>query len=706
VSSVTSMVASTPHRLTPLLAPRSIAFVGASPRPNTPGHDMLRIIKRAGFDGQVWGINPKYQEVEGFPCLPALDRLPAPVDLAVLSVANARLEETLDAAIAASARAAVVFASGYLEDDANPPLIERLRAKARAADMPVCGVNCMGYYNDESRVWICGFPSPRQPVPGNIAFIAQSGSVFGALAHNDPRLRYNLVVNPGNELVTTVADYLDYALDQPATRVVGLFLETVRDPGRFVAALDKASRRRIPVVVLKIGRTDESRKLALSHTGAIAGNDAAYLALFDRYGVIRVETEDEMAATLMLLAHERGAAPGGIATIHDSGGQREMLVDLAADLGVPFGRIDAGTRARLAKRLEYGLEPHNPLDAWGTGNDFIGIFTECLQALVDDPDTALGILFADVRDNYYLSDGYLEAAKAVAARTTKPVLIATHFSGVRHDDVVRRAMAAGIPVLDGTQPALLAARHALEFRDALTRPRQTASSADPALSARWRGRLAAGRALDEADSLALLADYGIPVVAAQVVDSADTAIAAAAAIGYPVALKTAAPGIHHKSDVGGVQLGLRDEGALRAGYAQIAARLGPRAVVEPMAPAGIELALGLIVDPQFGPVVMIGAGGTLIEVLRDVSYGLAPFDQHTARRMLDRLKLRPLLDGMRGRPAADLSALAAAVARFSILAADLGDLLAEADVNPLIAGPQGPLAVDALVVPRPHTTEG
>jgi acyl-CoA synthetase (NDP forming) len=691
---------STPHRLAPLLAPRSIAFVGASPRPNTPGSDMLRIIRRAGFDGRVYGINPKYQEVEGYPCFAAFDRLPEPVDLAVLSVANAKLEEVLAAAIAAKARAAVVFASGFLEGDGDPPLVARLALIARAAGMPVCGVNCMGYYNDDARVWICGFPGRSQPLPGHIALIAQSGSVFGALAHNDQRLRFNLVVNPGNELVTTAADYLDYALEQPTTRVVGLFLETVRDPRNFVAALAKAQRLGIPVVVLKIGRTEESRRLAISHTGAIAGDDAAYQALFERYGAIRVATEDELAATLLLLGHDRRAAAGGIATIHDSGGQREMLVDLAADHAVPFARIGKATERKLAARLEYGLEPHNPLDAWGTGKDFVGIFTDCLQALVDDPGTALGILFADVRDNYYVSDGLFEAAKSVAARTDKPVLIATHFTGVRHDNLVRRATAAGLPVLDGTIPALLAVRHALEFRDALGRPPMALSPIDPAVTRRWRARLVEPRVLDETESLALLADYGVPAIAARIVASGAEAIAAAQVFGYPVALKTAAPGVHHKSDVGGVRLGLADSTALGTAYGEMAGRLGPRAVVEPMAPGGVELALGLIVDPQFGPVVMVGAGGALVELLGDVRFGLAPFDAATARRLLDGLKLRRLLDGTRGRPPADLSALIEAVARFSALAANLGDLLAEADVNPLIAGPAGVVAVDALIVPR------
>ena len=212
------------HYLTPLLAPRSIAFVGASPRPDSPGNDMLKMIDRAGFTGTVYPINPNYPEIEGRRCYGALADLPGPVDLVVLAVANAKLEATLREAIAIGARAAVIFASGYLEDDSVPPLTDRIAALARKAGMPVCGGNGMGFYNDAAGVWAAGFRNERLPRPGNITLISHAGSVFGALAHNDPRLKYNLVVSAGQELVTTAADYLDYALEQPETGVVGMFL--------------------------------------------------------------------------------------------------------------------------------------------------------------------------------------------------------------------------------------------------------------------------------------------------------------------------------------------------------------------------------------------------------------------------------------------------------------------------------------------------
>ncbi len=685
------------HPLSPLLSPRSIAFVGASPRPDTLGNDMLRMIARSGFEGAIYPINPNYQEIEGRRCYPSFAELPEPVDLAVLGVSNARLEASLKEAIAHRARAAVIFASGYLENDTDPPLTRRITALAHAAGMPICGGNGMGFYNDVGRVWAAGFANLREPRPGHIAFISHAGSVFGAFAHNDPRFRFNLVVSAGQELVTTAAEYLDYALELDSTRVVGLFLEAVRAPAEFSAALAKAAERDIPVVVLKTGRTEASAALALSHSGAIAGNDAAYQALFDRYGVTRVDTLDELAATLLLFAQGRPAASGGLAAIQDSGGERELVIDLAARHKVPFARIGASTVARLKERLEYGLEPVNPLDAWGTGKDFIDIFSECFSALVDDRDAALGIFFNDLRDGFYIHDGFAEAALRVHAATTKPIAYATNFSAVRHDRIALRLSEAGVPVLDGTVPALLAARHMMARRDFLARPADAVPTARPTRD--WRTRLAAG-GLDEHEALALLGDYGIPTSPARVVTTEEAARAAAREIGFPVACKTAMPEIQHKTERRGVKLNLADEAAVGAAYADLAVRLGPRVLVTRMADPGIELALGLVNDPQFGPVVMVGAGGTLVELMRDARYGLAPFGTRTARRLLDGLAIRPLLDGMRGAPPADIDSAADAIARFSVMAAALADAIGECDLNPLIAGARGAVAVDALIIPR------
>jgi len=683
------------HRLAPLLTPRAVALVGASPKPGSVGRGMIASATMGETPARIHLVNPNYPEIAGQPCYGSLADLPETVDLAVLGVANARLEAALADAIKAGVRAATIFASGYLEDDAEPKLTVRLSAMAKEAGIAICGGNCMGFYNLEYGLRICGFPPPDWMRAGGIAFITHSGSAFSALCHNDKRLGINLAVSAGQELATNVADYLDYVLSLESTKVAGLFLETVRDPEGFTAALGKAQAKNIPVVALKVGRTAESAALAVSHSGALAGNHAAYAALFDRYNVIAVDSMDDLTNALHFYACGRELAPGGIATVHDSGGFRELAMDLAVERRVPFAKINAATTAKLAARLYYGLEPINPLDAWGTGNDWEGIFHDCMQALIDDPDTALAALCVETRDGYALTEGYGEMLRAIQAGTSKPVILATNIASNSSDDVAVRLAHDGVPVLSGVASMLTVVRKAMDRRD---RKPSAAPALPRGLRDKWCARLETGKPLDEAESLVLLGDYGVPVLPHRLVENEADLLEAAKSFGT-VAVKTAMPGILHKSDVGGVKLDLTVETAAAA-YADLRQRLGPRVIVMPMAGQGVELSFGMTSDPQFGPIVMLGAGGVLIELMRDRRFALPPFGPEEAMRHLDALALRPLLDGKRGAPPADLAALSQALSRFSILAADLGDLIAEMDVNPLIAGPHGCVALDALIIPR------
>jgi acetate---CoA ligase (ADP-forming) len=621
----------------------------------------------------------------------------------VLGVPNAALEAQLRAAAEAGIPAAVIFASCLDPEPpaaAVPPLAQRLRQVALAAGMAVCGGNGMGFFNLEHNLRVCGYPEPVDLPSGPVAVISHSGSVFSALLHNHRDLRFNLVVSAGMELVTTAAAYLDHALDLPSTRVAAPFLETVREPAAFRAALAKAAGRGIPVVALKVGRGPAATELVAAHSGALAGEDAAYQALFDAYGVARVATLDELVDTCELLAAGRRAFPGGLAAIHDSGGERVHLLDLATELRVPLAAISETTRGKLEAVLEPGLPATNPLDAWGTGNDAEPIFAACIRALLDDPDTAA--LALNLTTEPTADTSYTGLALEAARSTAKPVAVVANLASAvdRADAATLRA--AGVPVLEGTASGLAAFGHLLAHRDFLAHPLPAgAPGPGPEVYRRWRDRLTdPGRPPDEAEGLAMLADWGVPVVAAEVAERPDAALAAAERLGWPVALKTAAPGVRHKSDVGGVRLGLDGPDQLAAAYADLAGRLGPRVLVAAMAGPGVELALGVVRDPQFGPLVMVAAGGLLVEVLRDRRFALPPVDRRRSLALLDRLAVRPLLDGVRGAPPVDLDAVADAVVRLSALAADLGDQLAAIDVNPLVAGPDGCVVVDALVVPE------
>jgi acyl-CoA synthetase (NDP forming) len=660
---------------------------------------MVHQLRVGGFEGDVFPVNPRYREVLGLPCFPSLDDVPGIPELVLLGVPNAALEEQLGAAARARARGAVIFASAHEDEPpaGRPSLGERLAAIAREADMVVCGPNCMGFVDVEGGLRALAFEEREDLEPGPVTWLSHSGSAFSALLHNDRGIRFNLAVSTGLELTTTMADYLAAALERPSTGVVALFLETVRDPGAFRAALARAVERDVPVIALKVGREEATRGLIEAHSGALAGEDAAYEAVFDAHVVVRVETLDELADTVELFAAGRRAGPGGLASIHDSGGERAHIVDVAARVAVPFARISEETTERLASRLDPGLPAVNPLDAWGTGRDYEAIFADCMRALLDDPDTA-ALAFSVDLSGEDLEPGYMEVARQVYPSTSKPMAVLTNLTSAVAPGAAASLRAAGIPVLEGTATGLLGFRHLFEHRDAAGRPPLRRPEPVPdEVRGRWLARLGATDPWTEVEALRLLADYGIPTVAAMAAGSEDEAVAAAERTGWPVALKTAEAA--HKSDVDGVRLGIADAEDLRKAYRDVAARLGPRVTVAAMAPPGVELALGLARDPQFGPLVMVAAGGVLIEVLRDRRLAVPPIDGPRARAMIDRLSIRPLLDGVRGEPAADLDAVTGALVGLSALAVDLGDRIETLDVNPLIAGPEGCAAVDALVVP-------
>ena len=366
---------------------------------------------------------------------------------------------------------------------------------------------------------------------------------------------------------------------------------------------------------------------------------------------------------------------------------------------MPFAQISEHTVARLDAVLEPDLARVNPLDAWGSPHDYEATFGECFDALVSDPDAAMGLVISDVLTGFGASETWGRMAVRALGRHTKPIAIAALYAATNHADFGERITKAGVPVIYGAAAALKAVRNMLAYRDAPQRP-DPGPGAPVAAVAAWRGRLATGTPLDEAESLALLSDFGIPAQPARVAESLEEAAAAARELGYPVALKTTRPGLAHKSEAGGVKLGLADEAALWEACRDLRARLGPRVLVSPMVGAGVEMALGVVVDPQFGPLVMAGAGGELVEFHKDTRFALTPLDVAAASRLIDGLAVRPLLDGVRGRPGADMAALVDGILRLAALADALGDVLAEIDVNPFIAGPDGGVAVDALVIPK------
>jgi acyl-CoA synthetase (NDP forming) len=688
-----------------MLEARSVAVVGASVKAGSLGRQMMAELRRGGFDGAVYPVNPGYDQIDGLPCFPSILEVPEPVDLAILGLANARIEQAMRDAATAGAASVVTFSSLYEEPSDGPSLADRVAAIAREHGMALCGGNGMGFLNLEAKLRATGFATPDEMRFGPVTFVSHSGSAFAALAFSDRGIGFNLVVSSGQEIVTTTDEYLEYALGLASTRVLALMLETVRAPERFVAALHRAAEAGVPVVALKVGRTESSKAMVTAHSGALAGEHGAFEAVFDAFGVHEVRSLDEMADTIELFSSPRRVtgAGGGIASVHDSGGERALFADLAADERVPFAAVSSATLARVSETLDPGLEAANPLDAWGTGIDADRIFCETFLAFAEDPAVAAMAFVVDLtRQGEPYDEGYLQIAKDVWAATEVPFCVLSNLASAVAREEAAMLRDGGIPVLEGAVTGLRALRHLLD--DAAVRGR-TAAAPDAAplpedVRARWVARLSEDRPFDEHEGLVLLADAGIPVVASRVAEDAETAVAAAEEIGFPVAMKTAAPGVAHKSDVGGVRLGIADAPALVLAYGDLAARFGPRVTVAAMAPSGVEVALGIVRDPTFGPLVLVAAGGVLVEVLGDRRLALPPIDRDGAMRLLDGLAIRPLLDGVRGASPADIDALADAIVRLSVFAAELGDRIDALDANPVIVSERGCVAVDALVVPR------
>ncbi|MGH3498903.1 MAG: acetate--CoA ligase family protein [Nocardioidaceae bacterium] len=679
-----------------MLGARSIAVVGASARPGSFGERLTLEALRSPSAPTVHLVHPSHREVLGRSCVPSLSDLPDPVDLVLLGVPDAALADQLELAGDRGDGGAVVFGSAH-------GLGERLGQVADRHGLALCGGGCMGFVNVAEGVRAIGYLERFPLTTGPIALVTHSGSVFSALLRTHRKLEFSLAVSSGQEIVTTTADYLSYALSREETRVVGLVSETLRDVPALRRWLSYARERDVPVVALTVGASPTGRAMVAAHSGALAGDDAAWEALCEAHGVHRVADLDEMADTLELFALGRRAdrAGTGIATVHDSGAERALVADVASAEGVPFAPLVDSTRARLAAVLDPGLEAVNPLDVWGTGAGTEGLFTECLTAMTDDPSVSAVALAIDLVPELDGDESYPRAVETAAASTTKPVVVLSNLAASLDQAAALRLRTRGIPVLEGTRSGLRALRHLLDHAAAGAVPAVSPRPArvDHERQRRWQSRLLQGP-LDATTSLALLADYGIAAVASRPASDIDAVLRAANLVGWPVVLKTDEPGVVHKSDVSGVVIGLDDPVSVREAYARLRAVLGPRAVVQRHIGEGTEAALGVVRDPLLGPMVLLAAGGTLVELMNQRAVALPPVNEARAAAMLERLPFAALLDGVRGRPPGDRRALVAAVVALSTLAVELGGCLEALDVNPLVVGPEGAVAVDALVVVR------
>ncbi|MFQ3222260.1 MAG: acyl-CoA synthetase (NDP forming) [Porticoccaceae bacterium] len=688
------------HRLQPLLKPSSIAVLGASQKSGSVGNEVIVNLLRGGFEGSIYPVNPGYEEILGIACYPSLVDLPARPDMVIFAISDRRIESALDEVIALNIPACTIFSALILDNDSTPNLKQRIATKAQNAGLLVAGANGMGFYNVRDRVLAGGFDTRDHPYPGNVSLISQSGAGMSGIVDCEQRLQFNLAVSSGYELTVSMEDYLDYALDLKETKVVGLFLETSRYPHKLIQAFKKANQRRIPIVVLKVGRTDLAAELAVSHSGALAGSDQCYNAVFDRYGVQRVDDMDQLATTLIMFAQTDQITQGDVVSLHDSGGERQLMIDLADSLKVPLTKLQPSTITQLENLLDAGLPAVNPLDGWGAGGpNASAMMADCFTALLADTGAALGAVIHDRGPNSEVYSSYLNYLHQAHVASGKPVFLVANRQGSGTDELAITSTHNGFAVIDGVSQFLIGARCLLNYRDFQLREPMSSVGIDQTKCDYWRQRLQAETKVTETLASQCLADLGIPMLQSILVGSEKELALAAASVGFPLVLKTAQPEIDHKSDVGGVVLNIANQADLLKAYREIADRLGPKGMVAPMLQSsGIEMILGISRDSQFGPTVVAGFGGIFAEVLSDVAVLIPPFNATTVKRVLENLSMADLLKGARGASKVDVDSYCEVAARLSEIAVAFSDTLVEVDINPIMLTADGCVGLDALMV--------
>ena len=707
-----------PTTLDPLFKPRSIAVIGASTDPTKLSGRPVRYLKQY-FRGAIYPVNPRAQQVQGLNAIASVDDLPEDIDQAIVCLPSRHVVSTLVACAARGVKTAVVFSAGFAEvGDAGRDMQERIRELARATGMRILGPNCMGVMNlaqvDDGEgsglgQTISTFTiavEEHPPKAGPVGIVSQSGA-FAAHAYTlaaQRGLGLSCWATTGNDCDIEFADCLAYLANDPATRVIMGYMEGCADPEKLLDALELARANRKPVVIVKVGASQVGRKAAASHTAVLTGGDEVFEAVFRQYGVHRARTLDEFFDVAYACSFGRSpkARKIGIASI--SGGVGILMADRAVSLGLDVAPMPDAAAARLKAILPYA-GVGNPVDMTAQIIAQPELVQRNLEVMLAEGGyDAVAVFLTNVFYSDALCERMLDGFANVRRAYPDALMVLCTITSA---DVRARLEALGYPVFDeptrmvDTVAAL--ARFDRSFSELRAPARARARVDDPAL-------VLPAETLNEFDAKQALARTGFPVVEERLVATREAAVEACDALGYPVAVKVASPDIPHKSEIGGVELGLDNASRVEAAFDSVMSRAHTRApharidgvVVARMAPPGVETILGTSLDPVFGPVVMFGLGGIFVEVMRDVTLRVAPFDVDEAHRMIGEIKSAAVLDGVRGRPAADREALALALARLSRIAAANADTVESIDINPFVVLPvgQGAFAVDALIVAR------
>jgi len=686
--------------LASFLDPHSIAVIGASRDPSKVGGSVLANLRSAGFAGRIVPVNLLATTVQGLPAFPSLQAVDGPVDLAVITVPAPAVLSALKECVAKGVGGAVVISAGFRESGEDGRRREaELREWLRGQPIRVLGPNCLGWIRPSRRLNVTF--APGMPEAGGIAFVSHSGALAVAILDwaRERRMGFSLFASLGNQADLTEADVLEAVTADAETRVIAAYIEGVADGRRFFEALSAAAAVK-PVVLLKTGRSAEGARAVSSHTGALAGSDRAFDAAVKQAGALRAGTVEELFDLARGLVSQPLPRGRRLLVVTNGGGLGIVATDAAREAGLALDPLDAAVRERLAAVLPPTASLANPVDLVGDAD--AARYSHALHAIGGaGADAALVVLTAQAA-----TDSLGVARAVIGATRGWSIPIAGAFvGGARVAPGARAFEEAGIPCYPFPEPAvrtLAGMARLAERRGRREEPARFPVRVEEAEAAVARLRASGRSTFGMAELEPLLDSYGIPCASTGSAATPGEAASVAERLGFPVALKLRSPDITHKTEVGGVRLGLGSAGEVaEAATAMLASVRAARpdarlegVLVQRMAPPGKELLLGMIRDPQFGPLVVVGFGGIYVEVLKDTAARLCPLAVRDAHEMLGELRMAPLLKGVRGEPAIDLDALAETICRFAQLAADAADL-AEIELNPLVAGPGGVMAVDA-----------
>lgn len=695
-----------------LFTPKSIALVGASDKSGW-SQTIFRNLNENGFLGEVYLVNPRADVVHGQRAYRSLADIGAPVDVVYVMVPTDAVLQVIKDGAALGIRSYVVLTAGFGE---TGPEGKRREAEisdfGREHSLAVLGPNCTGYINGAARTTPYSLPVPQPLIGGPVGLVMQSGALAMAILPfaQDHNIGVSLVASVGNEAVVTVTDVMDYLVDDPNTKTIALFLETVRDPERFAEVARRAAQAGKPVVALKIGSSKLASATALAHTGALVGDDAVADAAFRKLGVVRVHSAEDLINTAGLMA-AMGPIPGPrLAVVSPSGGACEIIADRAEDEGLELVEFAPATAARLEEIIPDFATVRNPLDVTGYVGVDPTLLGRALEVVAEDSGFDAVLLLVQMPTQ---EDGQAIWARIVEALGKSIRKTKTKVPSVVTGTVIGDLTAYGRKLVDeggfayvsGVDHVVRALGNAVRWSRAISegagQPQTPAQNAEPPVVTSERTGIWAER-----EASRLLLDNGIPVVPAEVADTGDDAVAAADRFGYPVVLKAVADGLGHKSDIGGVRLGLANADDVRRAHHEVTAALlerqltGVSTLIQPQRSGGVELIVGIIRDPTWGPTLAVGLGGVWVEILKDSALLLPPVREADVRRALNGLRAAKLLTGTRGTQPADLDKVAEVVTRIAGLAERLGPQLESLEINPLLVNGSQIEALDALITWR------